>query len=214
MTKRREEGSERASRATLVGAVVAAFAASACCLLPAVLAFVGLSGVGLAAAIEPYRPLLLVVTGGLLLVGFYLVYVRPARVETTATDAGTDDCGCEAPKTRRAGQVALWVATAAVVLFAAYPYISAANAKTQAHGDAADVAEPQRVTLTITGMTCEGCATTLTETLAAVPGVARARVSFDDSSAEVSYDAARVTSADLVKAVNGLAGYEAKVGQP
>lgn len=214
MTKRKDDVAERASRATMVGAVVAAFAASACCLLPALLAFVGLSGVGLAAAIEPYRPLLLGVTGGLLVVGFYLLYVRPARATATATEAGMDACGCEALKTRRAGRGALWVATAAALLFAAYPYISAANAKTQAHGDAADIAEPKTVTIGVTGMSCESCAATLTEALAAVPGVARARVSFDDSSADVSYDPARVSPADLAKAINGIEGYEAKVRQP
>ena len=84
MTKRRGDGAQRASRATLIGAVVAAFAASACCLLPALLAFVGLSGVGLAAAMETHRPLLLAATGGLLVAGFYLLYLRPARVNSIA----------------------------------------------------------------------------------------------------------------------------------
>ncbi len=64
------------TRATLAGAVLAALAASACCILPAVLALVGVSGVGLADALAPWRPVFLSATAGLLGLGFYLSYRR------------------------------------------------------------------------------------------------------------------------------------------
>ena len=62
-----------AAKATMAGAIFAAIAASACCVLPAILAFVGVSGLGAAAALETYRPLFLGVTALLLGGGFYLV---------------------------------------------------------------------------------------------------------------------------------------------
>lgn len=202
--------SDRASRATLVGAVAAAFAASACCLLPALLAVVGLSGVGFAAAVAQYRLPLLGVSGALLAGGFYLLYLRPAHVAGSARGQ-SDACECPVPNTNRTGRLLLWIAAAAVFLFAAFPYISAANARTEAEGDATSSAELEAVHLGISGMTCEACTTTITETLAAVPGVARVRVSFDDSTAQVSYDSGRVTASDLASVVSALDGYEARV---
>jgi mercuric ion transport protein len=64
----------RLGKATLVGAVLGALGASACCLGPALLALVGLAGVGVAAAFEPYRPAFLGVSAVLLGLGFYLTY--------------------------------------------------------------------------------------------------------------------------------------------
>ena len=100
MAKSSNGNGERASRATMVGAVIAAFASSYCCLLPALLASVGLSGVGLAAAIEPYRWVLLGLTAGFLAVGFYLLYWRPVRVKTVEADANWETCDCETPRSR------------------------------------------------------------------------------------------------------------------
>src|SRR5690606_26559218 len=86
----------------MLGAITAALAASACCLVPAVLAVVGLSGAGFGAALAPYRAVFLIATGVALGAGFWLVYRKQK-----------DACGCEAPRGRRAARIALWF-TAAV----------------------------------------------------------------------------------------------------
>ena len=54
--------------------VVSAILASACCWLPLVLIALGASGAGIAAGLEAYRPLLIVVTFGFLGAAFYLTY--------------------------------------------------------------------------------------------------------------------------------------------
>jgi len=103
--------------ATLAGAVAAAFAASACCLGPLVLAVLGLGGAASALALAAYRPYLLALTAVLLAGAFYMTYRRTARA-----------CGpgeaCERPGANRAGRVLLWVATLVVLLAAAFPYYS------------------------------------------------------------------------------------------
>ena len=104
----------------MLGAVVAAVAASACCVVPGILALVGISGVGAAAALEPYRPVFLGATAALLGLGFYLAYRKP-RVRA---DAGAD-CACPASRKQRWGRSMLWNAALAVVVFAAYPTIAA-----------------------------------------------------------------------------------------
>ncbi|MFM2054846.1 MAG: hypothetical protein RL456_2883 [Pseudomonadota bacterium] len=63
------------------------------------------------------------------------------------------------------------------------------------------------LTLSITGMTCGGCARSVTGVLKALPGVAAVEVSLEQGEARVSYDPAQVTPAQLSAAVED-AGFE------
>lgn len=67
----------------IIGAITAAIAASACCLVPAALAVVGLSGAGFASRFAHYRTYLLIASAITLALGFWVAYRREA-----------DDCGC------------------------------------------------------------------------------------------------------------------------
>ena len=109
--------SRKLSAATMVGAVVSAFLASACCIGPLLLALVGLGGAGLLIKLEPYRPYFTVVTLAALGAGFWFTYRKPKVVEG-------DDCGCEHPKSNRLGKVLLWVVTVLVIGFWSFPYVA------------------------------------------------------------------------------------------
>ena len=99
-----------------VGAVVAAVAASACCLGPVVLTVLGAGTLAASSVrLEPYRPFFLAVTGLLLGTAYYTTY-RPALREACSAD------GSCPPATRRAAKIVLWVATVLVVLLATFPY--------------------------------------------------------------------------------------------
>jgi copper chaperone CopZ len=199
-------------RVAMAGAVVAAIAASACCVVPAVLAIIGISGVGFAAALEPYRPALLAATAALLGLGFYLAYRKPRAA--AGANVPVDACGCPAPRTRRAGRSMLWIAALAVAGFAAYPYLAAATAETEKRGDAVQTAASQTAMLHIDGMTCESCASQIVERLSEQPGVVKASVSFADKSARVVYDPERVRPQVLARAVTGIGGYTATAVSP
>ena len=68
--------------------------------------------------------------------------------------------------------------------------------------------------LEIEGMTCNECATHVQKSLANVPGVAKASVSFEKSEADVcTRPGANVRVEDLLKTVE-KAGYKAKVKKP
>jgi copper chaperone CopZ len=62
------------------------------------------------------------------------------------------------------------------------------------------------VTLTVEGMTCEGCVKGVERSLGAVPGVKKVVVSLKDKTAQVTVGS--VDAAQLIKAVEG-AGYKA-----
>jgi mercuric ion transport protein len=109
--------SRKLSAATMVGAVISAFLASACCIGPLLLALVGLGGAGLLIKLEPYRPYFTVVTLAALGAGFWFTYRKPKVVEG-------DDCGCEHPKSNRIGKVLLWVVAVLVIGFWSFPYVA------------------------------------------------------------------------------------------
>ncbi len=114
----------RTRAATLGGALVAAFAASACCLGPLVLALLGIGGAGALVALEPYRPLFTVLTVALLCAAWVLTLRAERRRAPAAPGATGDDCGCEMPRASRAGRRALWIATVAALLALAFPYLA------------------------------------------------------------------------------------------
>jgi mercuric ion transport protein len=99
-----------------LASVIAAIAASICCIGPIVAVGLGLSAAGLGAAVEPVRPYLLGLTFVILAFAFYRAYRRPE--ENCA--AGV----CEKPVSRRTQTLVLWLGAAIVILFAAFPYYS------------------------------------------------------------------------------------------
>lgn len=102
--------------------VFAAIVASFCCILPIVFALTGFSILGASALFDTWRPYLLGLTFGLLGLGFYFSY-RPRKEQCAPGSA------CAMPATKRSGRLMLWLATAVVVLFAAFPYYSGAVAE-------------------------------------------------------------------------------------
>ena len=66
----------------------------------------------------------------------------------------------------------------------------------------------ETTTLQVRGMTCAGCARSVTSALQKVNGVASAEVSLDGGEAKVRFDPTRVSVAQL-KAALEIAGYQA-----
>lgn len=94
------------------GAVVAAVAASACCVLPVVLIGAGITGAWLASlkVLEPFRPLLLAAAWGL---WAFALYRERQKAHACAVD-GT----CEAPSYRL-----IWISGALLFLLSASPWL-------------------------------------------------------------------------------------------
>src|SRR5260370_12050250 len=102
---------------TFIGAsLLAALAASLCCILAIVFALAGAGIVGASAFFEAWRPVLLAITFILLGLGFYFAY----RKRMTCAPGSA----CERPAVTKAGRIWLWLATVFVLLFAAFPYYS------------------------------------------------------------------------------------------
>ncbi len=187
-------------KAVGAGAVIAAAVASMCCILPAGLGAIGLSGVVVSAFFEPLRPYFLVLSGVLLAVGFYFSFRRPAEGEVCSTNSA---------RLSRASRPTLLLAAIATAGFALFPTL-AGLASGGAESLPSDVSSTV-VTLRVDGMTCESCTPAVRARLLDVPGVIDAAVSYQRQLAEVRVRQERPPEAEQLIAAVEKAGYAASL---
>ncbi len=198
-----------------IGTVVSAIMASSCCWLPLVLLAMGVSGAGIASALEAYRPLFIVVTFGFLGAAFYFTY-RPKKAVAEgghgccATDT-EESAGCCTPASKRGFNVMalnkamLWVVTALAVAFLLFPnYVGALFGTSNG---AAVTANMNQAVFKIEGMTCEGCATTVAQAIKGVSGVSAVTVNYEQKKATVGTDACCPVPRDEILKAIAEAGY-------
>jgi len=199
---------DRAKKLTLGGAVLAAIAASSCCIGPLILAALGIGGAGAFAVLGAYRPYILGATAVMLAGGFYLTYRKPRAA------AEGDACGCEKPnpKAGRAGKIGLWFATGLVLVFAAAPNLIACIAN-RGH-DAAVATTPgatvEHATIRVEGMDCKACGVHIRGALAKVGGFHNMTLDLEAQKITVGYEPGAGRLQAYVAAINDL-GYEASL---
>ena len=74
-------------------------------------------------------------------------------------------------------------------------------------------AQPARsasITVTISGMHCESCASGITAMLKRVEGVAKVNVSYEERRATVDYDDAKTSPEEIIKVIQKM-GYRAAI---
>lgn len=191
------------TRWPVVGAIAAALAASVCCIGPIVLLALGVSGawIGSLSALEPYRPIFMVVALAFLGFGFYRVCRKPTVEECKEGSV------CAAPNSGRINKVALWTATVVILGLFAYPNI-AAHFAASSPVTAQPAGPTESVVLKVDGMTCAGCTATVTKSLKNLTGIRDVRVTLEPPRATVQYNPEKVSVEDMTKATEH-AGYPA-----
>lgn len=104
----------------LLGGIIAAVAASSCCLGPLVLVMLGIGGAWVAhlSALEAYRPLFLGISVLFLIFAYRKIYRAPS---TDVCEAGTL---CAMPQTRRIYKFLFWIVAVLIGLAVAFPYLA------------------------------------------------------------------------------------------
>lgn len=160
---------------TYLGVAVAALAASACCWIPALLGAGAAGSLGISAALAPWRPHLLALTGLLLLGGFWMAYRRP---KGECCDAG----GCATPaaaKRRRINIGVMWTVAIFAAAMAAYPNLLSASASASGDSSAAvGTTAAAALHFKVDGMDCEACAAPIKAEVERLPGVRSASIDF------------------------------------
>ena len=208
----------RGEKIAKVGTIISAIMASACCWLPLLLLAVGVSGAGIAATLEAYRPLFMIVTFGFLGAAFYFTY----RSKKAAADSESDCCStardnsadcCEPIATRRFSMMALnkvmlWVVTVLAIAFLQFPRYVGAWLGT---GHDGTITETMKAAMfKIDGMTCEGCASIAEKAIRNVPGILAVEVDYETGQAVVGTDECCPIPQDEIIEALQAAGYEAQ----
>jgi len=205
-----------------VGVLISAVMASACCWLPLVLLAVGVSGAGIASALEVYRPLFIVITFAFLGAAFYFTY-RPRKAAACASHAccatePTDTEECCAPATKRRfnlmafNKVMLWVVTVLAIAFLFFP--SYVGRLVGSGAGPAVTASMNQTMFRVEGMTCEGCAAIAEKAIRGVPGVLAAHVDYEKGDAVVGTDVGSAVPQDQILAALKKTGYRGVFSQP
>ena len=110
---------EKTGRLPLIGGVIAAIAASLCCVGPLVLVMLGIGGawVGNLAVLEPFRPYFL----GAAIIALFFAWKKIYRTPAATCTPGSL---CAMPQTNRIYKVLFWVVAALVALALIFPYLA------------------------------------------------------------------------------------------
>ena len=190
----------------LGGSTVAAIGSKICCIGPLMLG-VGLGASGAAAIIEPFRPYLLGVAILSLAYSFYRVYFRREKCD--------DGSSCAAKQAGKTTKAFLWITAFVVTAVAFLPfyvgYLAAAStSQNETSAFSATENETNKtVVIEVEGMTCEGCAMTINQTLRKMKGIVSAEARFKDKNVKVVYNPQQITLDEIKQAINAL-GYKAK----
>lgn len=190
----------------LLGAgVLAALAASLCCLTPVLALLGGISGLAASFSwLEPFRPFLIGTTVLVLGLAWYQkLKPRPAAQM---------DCACEADKKpsffQSKGFLSLITVLAASLL--SFPYYSAAffPAKENTTATMVPTATTVNAKLYVKGMTCSVCEQSVNHALRESPGVIKAHSAYSTGTAEVTFDQSKIDLPKLAHAITEATGYQ------
>ena len=214
---------EKSSRDTggkidTAGTLVSAIMASACCWLPLVLLAVGVSGAGIAATLEEYRPYFMVITFCFLGAAIYFNY-QPKK----AASASGHDCCATDPAAREdccpTGKVLLNLLTMNIVILWGVTVLAVAFLFFPSYVGVFLGGESQNVTnnnlnqavIRVEGMTCEGCSAIVAKAIKSTPGVLAVEVDYAKGEAVIGTETCcPVPEAEILASLKD-AGYDGAI---
>jgi mercuric ion transport protein len=183
--------------------VVAAIAASLCCITPVLALLGGIGGIASTFSwIEPYRPYLIGATT--LVFGFaWYQKLKPRKKDEI-------DCDCETDEKPSFWQSKMFlgiitIIAALLVSFPHYAHIFYPKSPA-ANVVIVEKSNIQQVELKISGMTCQSCSDHINHALDGVAGVLEHNTSYEKGTSLVKFDASKATQQAVVNAVNAT-GY-------
>jgi mercuric ion transport protein len=105
------------ANAALVGGVLASIGASACCVGPLLLLSLGIGGawIGNLTALEPYRPVFIVLVLVFLGLAFRRLYFVPQNCDSQAN--------CAADRTKNVQRLIFWIVAPLLLILVAVPWL-------------------------------------------------------------------------------------------
>jgi mercuric ion transport protein len=192
------------SSGKLIGAgVLAAIAASLCCITPVLALIAGSSGIASAFSwLAPARPYLLGIT--VLVLGFaWYQKLKPKTKEEI-------ECDCEEERNPKFIQSKsfLGIVTIFAALILAFPtYSKIFFPKNEKQIIIVDKSNIQAAAFTISGMDCEACEQEVKHEVNKLNGIIKAEASYEKGNAQVQFDNSKTNIDEITKAINST-GYK------
>ncbi|MFB9865615.1 mercuric transport protein MerTP [Rufibacter immobilis] len=185
--------------------VLAAAAASLCCVTPVLALLGGISGVAATFSwLEPFRPYL--VGASVLVLGFaWYQKLKPQP-------AAQMDCACETEEKQSylQSKAFLGIVTVIAAVLLTFPYYSGAFFPKASSATAltASATTTTHANIYVAGMTCSGCEHSVNNALRQTLGVVAASSSYSTGIAQVTYDKSKVDLPKLAQQVTAETGYK------
>ncbi len=190
-----------------VPGLIAALAASLCCITPVIAFLGGIGSIALSFAwIEPARPYL---------VSFTIIVFAFAWYKQLSQKSKADDCGCEVKA------VSFWqskkfllIVTVLSAVLITLPYYSCYlyGSPRQSVITANQTSNIKWVKFAVKGMGCADCTRHIDGELSNIPGVIKANTSFEKATTTVGFDPKKTSPDSLKNKINQI-GYRATIIQ-
>lgn len=190
---------ETTSKAVTGVGIVAAIAASLCCITPLLALLAGASGAASSLSwLEPARPYLI----GLAIAALAFAWYR-SESNKQSTACGPDGACIVAKKSFLASRTFLTIITIAAIALIAFPhYANVFYPKHQTQNVmVVESNNIQSASFNIKGMSCKGCETEVNNELHKVAGVIDAQTFYDKGTSIVKYDKSKATIDQLKNAI-------------
>ncbi len=180
--------------------ILAALAASSCCIPPVIAAIAGVGGAaGTLSWMEPLRPYLIGLA--VIAIGYaWYSHLKPKK---------DDDCGCEIEKPKfyqtKGFLVGITLFATLSITFPYYSGIFYSDSKQEVI--ISDNSSIQKINISIDGMTCDACQHHVNSAVNALPGIVAVNSSYEKGNAEVEFDNTQTTVVEIEKAINST-GYK------
>ncbi len=193
-------GSQSCRLFIFAGSLVAAVAASLCCILPVLAAMTGAGAAAAGAVFDRWRPYLLILSGVLLAGGFFLAWLDHKKACAPGSLCANKPMG-------RWNRIALGVLAAGVIPLAAFPHYSGAIARLVVRQPrplpAPASTDLSTVAFQVPDMDCPACAVALSAAFRKLPGVVQVKLDVDSRMAVLTFDRSTENVAALKKVITG-----------
>jgi len=180
----------------LIGtSILAAIAASLCCIVPILALVAGTSSVASTFSwIEPFRPYLIAITIIILAFAWYQL-LKPKKVDV--------DCECEDEKPKfMNSKMFMFLVTVFAGCMIAFPYYSHIfYGQTSTDVAYIDQSSIEEIEYSIKGMTCTGCEAHIESEVFKLGGIVSVEASYTEANTVVKYDMAKVSQNEIEQAI-------------
>jgi mercuric ion transport protein len=193
---------EPSSKGAITTGIVAAIAASSCCIPPVIAAIAGVSGASASLAwIEPFRSYLIALT--VVAIGYaWYSHFKPKT---------KDDCGCDIEKPRFSQTKGFLIGmTLFAIISISFPYYSGILLMDNIASEDIVVEKENisKTTLSIEGMTCNSCENHIKHAVFQSVGIIEVNVSYLKENATIVFDNSKTSSANLIILIENKTGYK------